>query len=95
MNDEPATAQPENDVLPSMSFEGRAEYIPGLILEQLISTRALLGAMFTLQLELLAHLTADPDPAATREGYVERLHALALEYAAEAKASLERQSPLE
>jgi hypothetical protein len=84
--------QSESDL--SVSFSGRAEYIPGLILEQIIQIRALLAASFTLQLELLSHLTGS-DPDTTRADYVQRLGELTLEFARDAEDSLKKQPPLE
>lgn len=93
MNEENPTEQ-LNDEINRISFSGRTEYIPGLILEQSLHIRALLGTIFTLQIELLAHLTQS-DLDATRDDYVGKLRELTLEYANEAKASVESQPPLD
>ena len=91
--DNPKTENEQTDDR-SFSFSGRAEYTPALILEQLIQIRGLLGVSFTLQLELLSHLTGN-DPEATRLDYVQRLGDLLLEYSREAQESIQRQPPIE
>ena len=85
-----------NDPTPSdeVSFSGRAEYTPALILEQVIGIRALLGTIFTLQLESFAHATGE-DPIELRDRYVSKLGELTLTYAQAAKAAMERQPPIE
>lgn len=79
---------------PDISFPSRAEYVPGLILEQCINIRALLGTIFTLQIELLAHLT-NSDRDAMAQDYGQKLDELTEKFALEARDSVERQPPIE
>lgn len=79
---------------PAISFSGRAEHTPAIILQQLIQIHGLLGALFTIQIELLARLTHSDHEELVGE-YTAKVNELTRQYALEAKDSLERQPPLE
>jgi hypothetical protein len=78
---------------PLHSFPTRSDHVPGLMLEQLVGIRALLGTIFTLQVELLAHLTAS-DPDVITSEYVQKMQDLSLKYSREAEDSAKQQPPI-